>query len=171
MSLRVSWSLISIYTLFFITTPISFGNFFGYLALVAAFASVINGYISDKFKNQKYFFYFFSTLAVLSFLPLAFVSNPYYWIIFAGISNLCIYLANPFWFVFNIDYYKKVGIEKTMTLREVFLNFGYILNLLIVFLVFKFTGSPEISLIVISAICCLLPIVSYLQGVYRNKNA
>lgn len=170
MSSRINYSLIGIYTLYFMLTPVSFGSFFGYLSLMAASASVINGYISDKIKNRKYFFYSFSVLAVLSFIPLAFVSNPYYWSLFAGINNLCFYLASPFWLAYNLDYYKDIGVEKTMILREVYLNVGYFFNLLIVFLVFYFTSSTKISLIVISVICCLLPVVSYLQGIYRNKN-
>ena len=100
---------------------------------------------------------------------MAFASNPYYWGLFAGISSLCIYLANPFWFTFNLDYYQEIGVEKTMILREIFLNFGYIFNLIIVFFVYYFTKSTKLSLIIISAICCLLPIVSYFQGIYRNK--
>jgi MFS family permease len=172
MSSKINFNIIPIFTLFFITTPRQFGNFFGYLALVTAVASLINGYFSDKIKSRKYFFYFLSIVAVLSFLPLAFAKDSYTWAIFVGISSLCIYLANPFWFAFNIDYYKEVGIEKTIILREVYLNSGYILNFIIVFSVFYFTNSTKISLIVISIVCCILPIASYFQGVYLNeKNA
>jgi len=166
MSSRVNWSLIPIFTLFFITTPRAFGNFFGYLALMTAIASMINGHISDKIKNRKMFFYLFSSFSVVSFLPLAFATNPYYWSIFAGIGSLCLSLASPFWLTFNIDYYKDVGLEKTMALREVFLNMGYITTLAISLLVFYFTSSPKISLIVVSVICLLLPVVSYYQKVY-----
>jgi hypothetical protein len=169
-SSKINFTIIPIFTLFFITTPRQFGNFFGYLALITAIASLINGYFSDKIKSRKYFFYLFSIIAVLSFLPLAFAKNTYSWVILVGISSLCIYLANPFWLAFNIDYYKNLGIEKSIILREVFLNAGYTLNFLIVFSVFYFTNSTKISLFVISIICCLLPIVSYFQGVYRNKN-
>lgn len=169
MMMRINFSLIPIFTLFFIKTPRSFGSFFGYLALVTAIASIINGYISDKLKNRKMFFYFFSSMAVLSFLPLAFVSNIYYWGIFAGIGSLCISLANPFWLTFNIDYYRDIGVEKTMVLREVFLNMGYIATLGISLTVFYFTASPKASLMVVSFICLLLPVVSCLQGVYRNR--
>jgi len=166
---RINYTLIGVFTLFFITSPIGIGNFFGYLALVAALASVLNGYISDKLKNRKFFFYFFTTLAVLSFIPLAFANNPYTWALFAGISNLCIYLANPFWLTFNLDYYKEKGVLKTMILREVFLIFGYIVNLLVVFLVYYFTRSNKLTLLSIALLISLFPIFSYIQGVYRNK--
>lgn len=168
-SSRVNYSIIGIFTLFFIKTPVSFGNFFGYLAIVAAFASLINGYISDKIRNRKYFFYLFTTLSVISFIPLAFVDNPYQWGLVAGIINLCFYLASPFALTFSLDYYKEVGSEKAMILREVFLNLGYFFCLLIVFLVHSITSSTKISLIIISLISCFLPVVSYLQGVYRDK--
>jgi MFS family permease len=166
---RINGSLIPIFSLFFLKTPRAFGAFFGYLALVTALASVLNGYISDRIKNRKTFFYIFTTLAVLSFLPLSFVSDVYYWSIFAGISSLCMNLANPFWLTFNLDYYKEFGVEKTMAFRELFLNSGYSLTLLVVFLVFRFTASPQISLLVVCLIVCLLPVASYFQGVYRNK--
>jgi MFS family permease len=167
---RINYTLIGVFTLFFITSPIGIGNFFGYLALIAALASVLNGYISDKTKNRKFFFYLFTSLAVISFIPLAFAKNPYIWGLFAGISNLCIYLANPFWFSFNLDFYKEKGVLKTMILREVFLNFGYIINLLVVFFVFYFTESIKITLLSISLIVLFFPFFSYLQKVYLNKN-
>src|SRR3989344_6013036 len=166
---RINYSLIPIFTLFFVSTPRQFGNFFGYLALMTAIASIINGHISDKMKNRKTFFYVFSSLAVTSFLPLGFAENSYYWHIFAGIGSLSISLASPFWLTFNIDYYKDIGIERTMALRELFLNIGYFATLMIGLLVFYFTTSPKVSLITVSAICLFLPVVSYLQGVYVKK--
>lgn len=169
MSARINGTLIGIFTLFFITTPLIFGSFFGYLSLITVIASVVNGYISDKIKSRKYFFYIFSILAVISFIPLAFVTNPYYWGLFAGITNLCFYLASPFWLTFSLDCYKEAGEEKTMILREVYLNFGYVFCMIIAFLVFYFTQSTKISLVVVSLLCCLLPIASYLQGVYIDK--
>lgn len=171
MASRINYSLIPVFTLFFMKTPSQFGNFFGYLAILAAIASVINGHISDKIKNRKHFFYLFSSLAVISFLPLAFVENSYYWGLFAGISSLCFYLANPFWLTFNLDYYKEIGVEKTMVLREVFLESGHVFSLLVVFLVFYFTGSTKTSLIAVCLIACLLPVVSYFQKVYLKQNA
>ena len=49
---RINYSLIPIFSLFFLKTPRQFGNFFGYLAIIAAVAAVLNGYISDKIKND-----------------------------------------------------------------------------------------------------------------------
>ncbi len=166
---RINWTLISLFTLFFITTPRAFGGFFGFLAIFSAVASLINAYISDKIKNRKVFFYLFTSLAVISLLPLAFVQNIYYWGIFAGITSMCMYLANPFWLAFNLDYYKEIGIEKAIVLREVFLNAGYIFTLLIAFLIFYITDSTKISLMVVCIIACFLPLISLWQGVYQNK--
>ncbi len=168
---RINYSLVPIFSLFFLKTPREFGNFFGYLAIVAGIASVLNGYISDKIKNRKVFFYLFTSLAVLSFLPLPFIKNIYYWGLFAGISSLCMNLANPFWLTFNLDYYKEVGVSKTMALRELFLNSGYIFTLLVVFLVYHFTASAKIGFTIIILLCCVLPAASYFQGVYRTKIA
>ena len=169
MATRINWSLVPIFTLLYVTTPQAFGNFFGYLALISAIASAINGHLSDKMKSRKTFFYLFSSLAVLSFLPLAFVKNFSAWYIFAGISGLCMNLVNPFWLTANLDYYKDIGIEKTIILRELFLNPGYVITLLITLIVFWLTASPKIALVVVSCVSLLLPIVSYWQGIYRAK--
>ena len=168
-ALRINWSFIPIFTLLYVVTPSAFGNFFGFLALISGIASVINGFISDKIKKRKVFFYVFSSFLVLSFLFLPFASDSLTWYIFAGISSLGIYLANPFWLAFNIDYYKDLGIEKTMILREVFLNSGYVAVLFLGLIVFYFTSSPKVALAVVSFVALLLPVVSYFQGVYRVK--
>ena len=167
---RINWSLVPIFTLFFISTPKAFGSFFGYLAIFAATASLINASISDRMKNRKVFFYIFTSLAVASLFPLAFVQNIYYWGIFAGVTSLCICLANPFWLAFNLDYYQEIGAEKAMILREVYLNLGYTSALFVAFLAFYFTASTKISLIIVSVIAICLPVVSYFQRVYRDKN-
>jgi MFS family permease len=167
---RINWALIPIFTLFFIKTPQAFGNFFGYLAVLAAVVSLVNAHFSDKIKSRKLFYYLFSSLVVVSFLPLAFIHNIYYWVIFAGINSICMYLANPFWLAFNLDYYKELGVEKSMILREVFLDLGYSAILLMALFVFYLTSSPKMSLIIVSLLACLLPIVSYLQKVYLKPN-
>lgn len=170
-SSRLNYSVVPIFTLFFIKSPKEFGSFFGYLALMTAFASVINGYISDRLKNRKFFFYLFSILAVLSFIPLSFATDNYSWVVFAGITSLCISLVNPFWMAFNLDYYKDKGVEKAMLFREFFLNLGYVFELLLIFFIFYFTHSTKTSLITVSVLTLLLPLISYLQGAYRIKNA
>ena len=165
---RVNYSFIPIFTLFFVKTPRQFGNFFGYLALMTAVASIINGHISDRMKNRKIFFYLTSTLSVLSFLLLPLAQNSYQWHIFAGIGSLSITLASPFWLAFNLDHYKGLGIEKTMALRELFLNLGYVATLAVGLVIFYFTSSAKTSLTIITLICLLLPVVSYYQRVYRK---
>lgn len=166
---RINASLVPIFTLFFIKTPREFGNFFGYLAIAAAVASLLNAYFSDKLKSRKHFFYIFSAIAVLSFLPLAFAQNAYYWGIFAGVASLCLYLANPFWLAYNLDEYKDIPVEKTMVLREIFLNLGYVTALIVAMLLFYTTGSFKIALAITCLFALLMPILSYFQGVYRNK--
>ena len=107
-------------------------------------------------------------MVVISFLPLAFITKSYLGGVFAGIASLCIYLVSPFWLTYSLDTYKEIGVEKAMIIREVFLNTGYCIAFLIALSVFYFTSSTKLSLIVVSILACLLPIVSYYQGVYRR---
>ncbi len=166
---RIYFDLIPIFTLFFIDTPSSLGKFIGYLALMTAIASLVNGYISDKMKNRKLFFYVTSTLAVGSFIPLLFVHTAVGWGFWAGIATLAATLASPFWMVYNIDVRKSLGIEKAMVLREIFRHVGYIIALGLAFIIIQITGDFRIGMAVVIVIALTLPIAAYLQGVYKNK--
>ena len=85
-----------------------------------------------------------------------------------GIGTFTLTLANPFWLTFNIDHYQDLGLEKTMAIREAYLNLGYIAALALGFFVYLFTDSVKYGLVLVSAVCLLLPLASYWQGVYND---
>jgi len=169
--MRINYSLIPVYTLFFINTPFCFGSFFAYLSVMTVVASLINSHISDRIKNRRVFLYVFSILSAISFTMLAFAQNTETWQLYAAISNLCFYLAVPFWLVATLDHYESNGVgEKKMMLREFFLNLGYIFALGCVVVIYKFTSNPSLGLGFVSILTLFLPLSVYLQRTYRKNN-
>jgi MFS family permease len=165
---RMTIILIPVFTITYIQEPAAFGNFFGYLSVMAAVAALINGYLSDHFKNRSFFFYGPTIAVVISFIPLALADNFITWGLWSGIAGLTMSLASPFWLVYNIDYYKDISTEKVMVLREVYLHIGYIGGLLIAFTVFILSGSIQMAIGGVAGISLLLPLVAYITKVYRS---
>lgn len=158
-------TLIPIFTLFFITTPLKLGNFFGYLAILAALVAVFNSKISDKLKKRTSFFYFFTILNTLSYLPIIFISTLTGWRIFAGINNITSNLSNPFDIALILDH-AKLDTEGTMLAREIYLNAGRVCMLLLALLILWLTHSFIAVLLVSSLTAILYPLVAYYQKVY-----
>lgn len=158
-------NLIPIFTLFFITTPLKLGNFFGYLFVFAAFAALLNSKISDKLKKRASFFYTFIGLNALSFLPLVFSKSFSSWQFFAGINNFTYTLTSPFNMTLTLDHAKD-DIVTTMLGRQIYFHLGSIVMIVFALIIFYFTSSLWSALIWSSLVPLLYPVVAYYQRVY-----
>ncbi|MES2023252.1 MAG: hypothetical protein V4439_01065 [Patescibacteria group bacterium] len=161
----LSYNIVPIFTLFFINTPGKLGNFFGYLAILSAVTAFLNSKISDKFKNRKLFFYLFISLHSLSYIPLALVNSLAGWRIFAGISNFTFGLANPFNLALAVDHAKGETVD-TMLGREIYLNSGRVVMILVALTVFFFSHSLKVALLLSVLASLLYPVVAYFKKVY-----
>lgn len=164
----LSFSIVPIYTLFFINTPSGVGNFFGYLAVLSAVTALINSRISDRLKKRAFFFYFFNIVNAMSYIPLAIASSFVGWQIFAGINNLTYGLSNPFNFALTLDH-RKSEIVDTMLGREIYLNLGRVAMLAVALMTFLLTQSLSKALLVSVCISFVYPVYAYTQGVYLKK--
>lgn len=161
----LSYNIVPIFTLFYINTPGKLGNFFGYLAILSAFTALINSKISDRLKKRAFFFYFFNIINSISYIPLAFVSSVFGWGLFTSISNLTYGLSNPFNFALTLDH-RKGEIIDTMAAREIYLNLGRVIMILVALIVFVFTKSLNMALLVSVIISFAYPITAYFNRVY-----
>ncbi len=164
----LSFTFIPIFTLFFISNPLQLGSFFGYLALLGAITALFNSKLSDKLKKRAPFFYFFTILDSISYLPLAFVKSLVLWQVFAGVNHVTVTLENPFGFALVLDH-TELNETETMLGREIYLIFGRLALLAISFLVLWLTNSFKVVLIVASIGTLLYPLVAYYRKVYLKK--
>src|SRR3989338_3777225 len=161
----LTFNVVPIFTLLFISTPFKLGSFFGYLAIFAALAALLNSKISDKLKKRASFFYIFTSLNALSYIPLVFSKSLVSWQTFSGINNLTYGLTNPFNLTLTLDHARQDVVE-TMLGREIYLAFGKISVLLLALIVFFLTSSLGSALIWVSLVPILYPVVAYYQKVY-----
>ncbi|MCC6323692.1 hypothetical protein IT400_02775 [Candidatus Nomurabacteria bacterium] len=164
----LSYNIIPIFTLFYINTPGQLGNFFGYLAILSAVTAVINSKISDRLKKRAFFFYFFNTINSISYIPLAMASSLVGWSLFVGISNLTYGLSNPFNFALTLDH-REGDIVDTMVAREVYLNLGRVIMIVVALIVFLFTQSLHMALLVSVLISFAYPLYAWKEKVYLKK--
>ncbi len=161
-------NIIPIFTLFFITTPLKLGSFFGYLAVFAAFASLFNAKMSDRIKKRASFFYIFTGLNSLSFIPLVFSNSLAGWQIFSGINSFTYGLANPFSLAMILDH-NDHNIENAMLARQIYSSLGAIFIIVLLLCVYYLTSSWESALICSALVPLLYPVIAYFQKLYIKK--
>ena len=159
------FAFISIFTLFFITTPFKFGSFFGYLAILSTLTALLNSKISDKIKNRAFFFYFFTILDTLTYIPMALTKSFGLWQVFTGINNITTNLSDPFSVTLVLDH-AKLNRENTMLAREIYLNLGRICVVVIAIIALYYSSSFMTSFLVVSFGTILYPIIAYYNKAY-----
>jgi len=161
----LTYNAVPIFTLFFITTPLRFGNFLGYLAIFGALAALFNAKVSDRLKKRTSFFYFFTSLNALSYLPL-FLSRSFGgWQMFSALNSFTFGLNRPFDMAMTMDH-AKFEIGETMLGREIYLNVGRVSMVLLLLVIYYLTSSFWTALLVSAVVPLLYPLVAYQQKVY-----
>jgi len=165
----LSFDIIPLFTLFFIATPFKLGSFFGYLAIFAALAATLNSRISDRLQKRASFFYIFTTLNILSYIPLFLSKSFFAWQIFSGVNKLTYGLTRPFDLVLILDH-AKLDLVSTMLGREVYLNLGRAAMVIVLLIIYYLTSSLWSALIWSSLVAFLYPMIAYYQKIYLTPN-
>lgn len=154
------FGVIPIYTLYFIKTPLEYGAFLSYLALVSIMANFTLGKITDKLQKRTIFLY--PLTIIMACATIMFVtakSNLITWIILTGIIQ---FLLPLFW---NVSTAMVIDTHSNLKLaipgREFLLAAGRILGLLMAFISFSMEKSPHYIFIILGIIFLLYPAVLF----------
>jgi len=152
--------VIPIYTLYFIKTPLRYGIFLSYLALVSIIANFTLGKITDRWQKRTIFLYPLTIImACTTILFVTVKSNLVSWIILTGIIQ---FLLPLFW---NISTAMVVDTHPNLQLaipgREFMLATGRILGLLMAFISFTIEKSPYYIFIILGLILFFYPITLF----------
>lgn len=152
--------VIPIYTLYFLKTPLKYGAFLSYLALVSIVANFTLGKVTDKLQKRVVFLYPLTIiLAATTVLFMTVKLNLASWIILTGIIQFFLPL---FWNVSTamvID--SHPNLQLAIPAREFLLGTGRILGLLIVFASFSVEKSPHYVFLILGLIFFLYPVMLF----------
>jgi uncharacterized membrane protein YjfL (UPF0719 family) len=150
------FGVIPIYTLYFIKTPLGYGTFLSYLALVSIVANFTLGRITDKLQKRTVFLYPLTIImagTTISFITVR--SDITIWIVLTGIIQ---FLLPLFW---NISTAMVIDAHSNLHLaipgRELTLALGRIIGLIMAYLSFTVEKSPHYIFIVLGLILFVYP--------------
>lgn len=162
------FAVIPVYTLFFINTPLNYGIFTSYLALLGAISNFLLGRFTDKIQKRAIFLYPVTLImvAVTYLFPFA-TESLNLWIILTGAIS---FLLPIFW---NLTIAMVVDTHEDLKLampgREVFLASGRLLGILFAFVSFSMEKSPRIIFIVLGTVMLLFPLALYWNTHIKKK--
>jgi len=152
-------SIIPIYTLRFLTTPLEYGKYIAYLSLAGLVASLMLGKISDKIQKRSVFLYPITIALAILTIALSFsMTNIYYWIVTTGLIQFCIPI---FWNITTalvVD--KHSNLHLAIPGREILLAVGRMIGLGIAFLGFEY-GHVQNTFIFLAVIMLCFPLILF----------
>lgn len=156
----VPFGVIPIYTLYFIKTPLKYGMFLSYLALISIIANFALGKITDRLNKRILFLYPLTFIMACTTIAFAFVkSNLSSWIILISILQFFLPL---FW---NVSTAMVVDSHSNLHLaipgREFILAGGRILGLLMAVISFTMEKQPYYIFIILGITLFLYPILLF----------
>ena len=158
----VVFSAIPVFTLYFIQSPLYYGTYLAYLALVAVVANLALGQLSDKLRHRLGFLYPVTLLLVLTtlLLPLG-INNLKLWLILTGALQFLLPLFWNFSTSFFVDL--QPNLTRDMPVREMLLAVGRTVGCLLVFANFYFQDRPTYIFYLLGGIMFLYPVLLWLR--------
>jgi MFS family permease len=152
--------IIPVFTLFFIKTPLNYGLFLTYLAVVSVVANFSLGKLTDRLQKRTIFLYPLTIVMALVTILFTIVNgNIIVWMILVGIIQ---FLLPLFW---NISTAMVVDTHPNLRLaipgREFVLAMGRIVGLVVAVISFSFEKTPFYIFIILGLIFLLYPILLF----------
>jgi MFS family permease len=159
---------IPLFTLFFIQKPLRYGVFFSYLAFISTAATVLLGYLSDKFKKRVVILYPVTSLVAITIILLGFSQSFTWWAIITGILGFILTINGTFVTTLVLD--KVSQVKEGMISREFLLGIGRTIGTFIILGSFIFYQSFKPALISIGSLYFIFPLTVYLRKIYHQTS-
>lgn len=156
----IPFGVVPIYTLYFIKTPLKYGMFLSYLALVSIVANFVLGKLTDKLNKRILFLYPLTILMACTTILFAYTkSNLASWIVLASVLQ---FLLPLFWNVSTamvID--SHTNLKLAIPGREFMLATGRVLGLMMAVISFNMEKAPYYIFIILGIALFLYPILLF----------
>ncbi|MEK7587334.1 MAG: MFS transporter [Patescibacteria group bacterium] len=160
------FAIIPVYTLYFIQTPLSYGAFSAYLALISVAANLLLGKTTDRLQKRILFLYPLTlVLAATTFMFPQATGSLALWLLVTGIINFFVPL---FW---NISTSMIVDTHANLPIaipgREIMLATGRVTGFILTLISFSFEPRPLAIFFILWLILLMYPF--YLWWISRFK--
>lgn len=164
----VDWVAVPLFTLYFIKEGFRYGAFLSYIGLAGAIAALLLCKLSDRMRRDRAKFVLPVVTLTGLFTVLSGATHTLgYWLIMRGIVGFLAAVTAPFTMSVLID--KSRSIKDTIIARELFLNLGRILGVLIVAVVYVQTKAIQTSLVISGLIFMLYPVFVIKNRLYPAR--
>jgi hypothetical protein len=155
-------TVIPIFSLFFIQSPLYFGVYMSYLSLMSIIANLTLGKLTDKLQKRIIFLYPLTiTMALATFLFPQALTKISWWLIITGVIQFC---APLFWNLTTsmfIDTTKDI--ETGFVTRELILSTGRMISIILIAVNFYFQPKPTYIFYYLGFIMLLFPATLFLH--------
>lgn len=158
------FSVIPVFSLYFIKTPAKYGLYIAYLSLMSILANLLLGRLSDKLQKRALFLYPVTLLLGIStlFFPLA-LNSLTGWIIVTGIVQ---FLAPIFWnLMTSMVADNHQDIEQAFISREFVLSLGRLISVSVILINFLIQPKPTYLFYYLGTSVLIIPLILF----YRTK--
>ncbi len=162
----IPYSLIALFTLYFIESELKYGLFFSYLGLVGFFASLVMTKLSDRIRKRTIFITPLVFCASSSLVLLGLAKDLVWWSIATGLTGFFLVLLEPFMITLTMDlkhYTKELFIS-----REIFLAIGRVICISLFVVSLYLFQTPKYAFILVALIFLAVPLVIKYKKLYQN---
>ncbi|MBM3205354.1 MFS transporter [Candidatus Shapirobacteria bacterium] len=161
----VAFAGIAIFTLFFIRQPLPYGVYLAYLGFLSTGATVLLGFLSDKFKKRTIILYPVSLILAFNLIAIAFTQDLKTWTILSGALAFISTIAGTFETTLVLD--KTQTVSGGMISREFLLGVGRIIGTVFILISLTLFDSLKMGLILIGLAYLLFPLSLWLKKTYQ----
>ncbi|MEM2948892.1 MAG: MFS transporter [Candidatus Bilamarchaeaceae archaeon] len=153
---------ITIVTLLFFTKPLELGGFIAITTIFSIIASFFVSKLSDKVRKRRVYIILFGSALGLITIFTGFASNAALWFTANAGRNFFINLFNPFTTAILLD--NKRDIDKVMLARELILNIGRLVGIVLVLCLYILFSNMFIPFVVLGLLILTYPFIVWLKG-------
>jgi MFS family permease len=164
----LTFGIIPIFTLYFIKSPLGYGAYIAYLALIAVGANLLLGHLTDRIKKRAVFLYPLTIcMAIITALFFFAVRDLRLWIILSSLLQFLIPLFYNISTAMVVDAHSDL--EQAMPARELVLAAGRFLGFGAVYLSFYFEKIPQNIFFFLAGVMLLYPLYLFIFSKWQKK--
>jgi hypothetical protein len=163
----VDWLCVSVYTIRFFTSGVSYGGFFSYVAVFGAVSTLYFCRLSDRSGNRVNYLYPSIFMTAAATVMSAYADDVVNWVLVRGMVGFFVAVSNPFTTSIVLDRMKNTA--EAMHLREILLNAGRLAGIASVAACHLLLGGFQYAFILSGVALLTYPLLVEQKRLYKTQ--